>query len=75
MAFKRNNNVIDSPGNNFATLNPLFNGYNSWGNYASKNGSLQIEGSQMAQSSLTIPEDGRSYYIEAYIDHTKNDGI
>ena len=23
MAFKRNNNVIDSPGNNFATLNPL----------------------------------------------------
>ena len=36
MALKRNNNVIDSPGNSFATLNPLFNGYSSWGNYIKK---------------------------------------
>jgi len=74
MAFSNHDVVPDSPTNNFATLSPLFVGWSNWNNYVSKNGNLQTESGQMAQSTLTIPEDGRNYYIEAYVDLDLNDG-
>ena len=64
MAFKRNNNVIDSPGNSFATLNPLV-GKTSHANYVYGNLSLEhvSDGECAALSSIKIPKTGK-WYVE-----------
>ena len=64
MAFKRNNNVIDGPGNNFATLNPLV-GKTSHANYVYGNLSLEhvSNGECFALSSIKIPKTGK-WYVE-----------
>ena len=62
MAFKRNNNVIDSPGNSFATLNPLnaFEGTLSNGNLTVNH---QGSSGKFFTSSLSVGEG--KWYFEA----------
>ena len=71
MAFKRNNNVIDSPGNNFATLNPLKN-WTGHGAYRTlSDGNLHVVPTTThsqygsVDASILLPNSGK-FYFEAH---------
>ena len=75
MAFKRNNNVIDSPGNSFATLNPLDTGSSvsiTKGNLLASSTSELVDFT-ITRATMVFPKTG-IYYFECRFISSSNGG-
>ena len=71
--------VLDSPTNNFATLNPIYEDSSAPpANVAFAEGNLSVTGTSgnfgVAYSTMTIPASGK-WYLEAYLDYGEVCGV